>query len=73
MAKKQSDYFGLDYIVSLILAIFPLTSWVLGIVTRIQDGKILFGILRILPPVAFVCWILDIVCMITKKSIFRLG
>ncbi len=29
MAK--SDYFGLPYIVSVILAIIPVTSWVLGL------------------------------------------
>ena len=30
---KRSDYFGLGYIVSLILAIIPVTSWILGAVT----------------------------------------
>ena len=29
MAKK-SDYFGLGYIVSVILAIIPVTSWICG-------------------------------------------
>ena len=71
MAAKK-DYFGLDYIVSLILAIFAPTSWVCGIVTRFMEGKIVAGILRIIPPVGFVCWILDIVYMVTKKEIFRL-
>ena len=33
MAKK-SDYLGLSYIVSVILAIIPITAWVLGIITR---------------------------------------
>ena len=70
MAKK-SDYFGLDYIVSLILAIIPVTSLICGIVTRIQEGKIVAGIIRIF----FgwnIFWILDLVFMITKKQIFRL-
>ena len=71
MAAKK-DYFGLEYIVSLILAIIPPTSWVCGFVTRFMEGKIVAGILRIIPPIAFVCWILDIVFMVTKKEIFRL-
>ena len=70
MAKK-SDYFGLDYIVSLILAIIPVTSLICGIVTRIQEGKIVAGIIRIF----FgwnIFWILDLIFMIVKKQIFRL-
>lgn len=69
MAKK-ADYFGLDYVVSLILAIIPITAWILGIVTRFSEGKIVAGIIRIF--FGWIIWILDIVYMITKKSICRL-
>lgn len=34
MAKK-SDYFGLSYVVSVILAIIPITSLICGVITRI--------------------------------------
>lgn len=37
MAKKRKskkDYFGLSYLVSVILAIIPITSVILGIVVR---------------------------------------
>ena len=68
-AKKSRDYFGLDYVVSLILAIIPFTAWICGIVTRISEGKIVAGILRIF--LGWICWILDLVCMIVNKSIFR--
>ena len=68
MAAKK-DYFGLDYIISLILAIF--FGPILGIITRILDGKIVAGILRILPPIMFVCYFADIICLITKKEIWR--
>ena len=37
MAKKQKAYFGLSYIVSLILTIIPITDFVCGIIKRIQD------------------------------------
>ena len=71
MAKKGGDYFGLPYIVSLILAIIPVTAWILGIVTRFSEGKILAGILRII----FGCWIIwlvDLILMIVSKHILRL-
>jgi hypothetical protein len=68
-AKRSRDYFGLDYVVSLILAIIPVTAWVCGVVTRISEGKIVAGILRIF--LGWICWILDLVCMIVNKSIFR--
>lgn len=70
MAKK-GDYFGLDYIVSLILAIIPITAAICGIVTRIQEGKIVAGILRILLGWNII-YILDLIFMILNKKIFRL-
>ena len=70
MAKKVSDYFGLDYIVSLILAIIPFTAWLLGVITRFKEGKIVAGIIRIFG--GWLIWVLDLVFMISKKSICRL-
>ncbi|MBQ8451524.1 MAG: hypothetical protein IJ538_01950 [Clostridia bacterium] len=70
MAKK-SDYFGLSWIVSLILAIIPVTSWVCGFVTRFQEGKIVAGLIRLIFGFTIV-WICDLVFMIMNKSILRL-
>lgn len=70
MAKK-GDYFGLDRVVSLILAIIPITSAICGIVTRIQEGKIVAGILRILVGWNII-WLLDLIFMIKDEKIFRL-
>ena len=48
MAKKSSkDYFGLGYLVSVILAIIPITSWLCGAITRFKEGKLVAGILRL--------------------------
>ncbi len=69
MAKK-SDYFGLSYIVSLILAIIPFTAWICGVITRFSEGKIVAGIIRIFG--GWLVWILDLVFMITGKHICRL-
>jgi len=70
MAKK-SDYFGLSYIVSVILAIIPVTSWVCGFLTRFKEGKLVAGILRVVLGFT-VIWLLDLICMIFSKHICRL-
>ena len=74
MANK-SDYLGLSWIVSLILAIIPITSCILGIVTRFMDGSVVAGVVRIVITItgigALILWIIDLVLMITKKSILR--
>lgn len=70
MAAKKGDYFGLDWIVSLVLAIIPVTSMICGAVTRITEGKIVAGILRLVLGWNII-WICDLVCMILNKSILR--
>lgn len=69
MAK--SDYFGLSYIVSVILAIIPVTSWLLGAITRFSEGKIVAGIIRLIFGFTIV-WIIDLVLMLVSKHIMRL-
>lgn len=70
MATK-SDYFGLSWLVSLILAIIPFTSWICGAVTRLTEGKIIAGIIRLVFGFTIV-WVLDLVCMVTSHKICRL-
>ena len=71
MAKsKKGDYFGISYIVSVILAIIPVTSWVLGFLTRFSEGKIVAGLLRVFLGWNII-WILDIIFMILSKHIIR--
>ena len=70
MAGK-SDYFGLGYIVSVILAIIPVTSWILGALTRFSEGKIVAGIPRLILGWNII-WIIDLVLMIISKHIMRL-
>ena len=61
----------LGYIVSVILAIIPPTSCICGAITRISEGKIVAGILRILLGWN-VIWVCDLVLMIVSKHILRL-
>ena len=70
MAKKK-DYFGLSFLVSLILAIIPITSCICGVVTRIQEGKTVAGILRLLLGWNIV-YILDIILMVMNQKILRI-
>ena len=71
MAKISRDYFGLSALVSLILAIIPITSLILGVATRFKEGKIVAALLRLLLGWNII-WILDIVFMILGGRIFRL-
>ena len=70
MAKKTKDYFGLDRIVSLILAIIPFTAWFLGVVTRFQEKKYVAAVIRIFG--GWLIWIVDLIFMITEEHIWRL-
>ena len=70
MAKKCKDYFGLSPIVSLILAIIPVTSLVLGVLTRLKEGKIIAALVRLLVGWNII-WILDIICVFLNQRIIR--
>lgn len=71
MAKKKGDYFGLSRLVSLILAIIPPTAWICGALTRLQEGKIVAFLVRLVFGFNIV-WICDLVLMILNKHILRL-
>lgn len=63
----QKAYFGLNWLVSLILAIIPLTNIIFGIITRIQRDKILLAVLNF-----FLCpifWIIDLISIILNKDL----
>ena len=64
---SSKRYFGLSWIVCLVLAIFPLTSVICGVITRVQRGNILGAILNLVVCPLF--WIIDLVTMIVNKDI----
>ncbi|MGN1258919.1 MAG: hypothetical protein ACI4T8_01600 [Christensenellales bacterium] len=68
---KSGDYFGLGYLVSLILAIIPITSWICGFITRFKEGKIVAGLIRLIFGFTIV-WVLDLILMIVSKHILRI-
>jgi|LGOV01.1.fsa_nt_gb hypothetical protein len=66
-SKKQKAYFGLDSLISLILAIIPFTNVLFGIVIRVQRGELLGALLNfILSPLFY---LVDLFTVITKKDI----
>lgn len=74
MAKKSKggkDYFGLSWIVSLILCIIPVTSWLLGAITRFKEGHWVCGLIRLFFGWNII-WILDIIFMILNHHILKL-
>ena len=72
MAKgKGKDYFGLGRLVSIILAIIPVTAWVLGFLTRFKEGHIICGLIRVF--FGGVIWIVDLVLMIISGHILRVA
>ncbi|MBQ9511336.1 MAG: hypothetical protein IJR55_06565 [Clostridia bacterium] len=71
MAKSSKDYFGLSWIVSIILAIIPFTSWICGAVVRFQEGKIVAALIRLIFGFTIV-WLLDLISMIVKHKICRI-
>ena len=73
MAKKKTsgDYFGLSRLLSLILVIIPITSWICRFITRFQEGKIVAGLIRLIFGFTIV-WVLDIIFMVMNKRICRL-
>lgn len=69
MAKKGKDYFGLPWIVSVLLALF--LGPIMGILTRLSEGKIVATILRLFFGWNLV-WLIDFILVLLKKPILRL-
>lgn len=67
MAKSSKGYFGLNWILSIILAIIPVTNIIFGIIIRATRGKILLAILNF-----FLCplfYIVDLINIIVTRKI----
>ena len=68
---NKGDYVGLGRLISIILAIIPITALICGAITRFSEGKILAGILRIVLGWNII-WIVDLVLMILNGRILRI-
>ncbi|MCD8194988.1 MAG: hypothetical protein LUD22_01645 [Coprobacillus sp.] len=73
--RKDRDYFGLNRFWSIILAIIPITSWILGLITKAKKGlkghpwQIVCFVLRIIFGFNII-WLLDLIWIICFGRIF---
>ena len=71
MAKAKKDYFGFGRLLSIILAIIPITALIFGVATRLKEGKIIAGVLRIILGWNII-WLIDLILMFVNGRIMRL-
>ena len=64
---KSTGYFGLGWVLSIILAIFPITNIILGIVHRVNQGKILMAVLNFFG--FFIFYFVDLISIIVNKKL----
>ena len=68
MAKRGKDYFGITWIVSVLLCLF--LGPIMGIITRFSEGKIVAGLLRFFFGWNIV-WLLDFLLILFTGKILR--
>lgn len=68
MAKSSKDYFGLPWLVSLILCFF--LGPIMGILARFSEGKIVAGLLRLFFGWNLV-WLIDFILILFTGKILR--
>lgn len=66
-AKKNKTYLNQPYLISVILAIIPITNVILGILHRLQKGKLVLAILNLLLAPLF--WIVDLVSVVLNNKL----
>jgi hypothetical protein len=71
MAASKKAYFGLGRLITVILAIFPLTNVPFGIITRLMRGKILGALLNLI--LAPIFYVVDLITVLIKKDITLLA
>lgn len=71
MAKSGKGYLnmGLPWILNIILAIIPVTSWILGGITRIFRGHLIAGILQLLLIGEIIFFFCDLITVILSKDL----
>lgn len=67
MSKKSGGYLGLGYVISIILAIIPITNLILGLIERINNKSYLLAVLNFIIFPLF--WIVDLVSIILNNKL----
>ncbi len=68
----QRAFFGLSFIPTLLLAIFPITCWICGIITCVQREQYFFTFLRVLFGWNII-WLIDVVSILAHKDLVWLA
>ncbi|WP_294430067.1 hypothetical protein [uncultured Treponema sp.] len=68
MAKSSKDYFGLPWLVSVILCLF--LGPIMGILARFSEGKIVAGLLRLFFGWNII-WVIDFILILFTGKILR--
>ena len=66
-AKKNKAYLKQTHIISLVLAIIPITNIILGIVYRLQKGNLLLAVLNFF--LAPIFYVVDLVSVILNNHL----
>ena len=71
MAKHRKGYLnlGLFWLLNVILAIIPVTSWILGGITRISRGHWIMGLLQLLLIGEIIFFFVDLVTVILSNDL----
>ena len=71
MASSSNDYFGINKIISAILAFF--IGFILGAIVRFQEGKPVAGIIRLLGFIGygFIINIADLILILVNGKMLR--
>ena len=62
----MGDYFNMGNFVSVILLIIPFTAWIMGLATRLSQGRYVAAILRFFFG-GWLLWVIEIVLTIMNK------
>lgn len=71
MTKNSGGYFGLGRVVSIILAIIPVTAWVCGLIITAQRKHWFYFVLRLIFGFTII-WIVDLISIIVKNKLIYL-
>ena len=67
----MGDYFNLNKYISLILLIIPFTAWLMGLATRLSQGRFVAAILRFFFGF-WLLWVIEIILTITNNCQVKL-
>lgn len=66
-AKKNKAYLKQEFLISLILALIPITNLVLGILHRLQKGNLILAVLNFF--LAPIFYVVDLVSVILNNDL----